>query len=211
MWRPRYADLGGTDFYHGDASGMVALQAGHSHMMGGAWDGRMAIVVSSEVAQATLSKASLLALLAVAILVGAGAPLRIEPEFSCSMRHGWDAISPIAKNQRNAVALDPVLAVGYNAQQMRECEEDLLLRIGAASSTATADRVVFCRAGGEPSTSLQATRGRSSTAVQQGLWRGRPSRAEGRCLAGVSRPLSAGSSSAAALIGLASALPGRRP
>ena len=176
------ADAEGTDFYHGESSGMAALQACLSFVNGGSWDGRLAVCVCSEVAQGALARGLPVGSAAVAMLIGPSAPLRVEPEYVCQMKHqvctlpasacfhdllspcqlaisrshqAWDFISPIATN-RLAVLVDSAEAIGYHQQALIEAEAELLARVGAAASTAAADRVVVSALSGTPSASLRS-------------------------------------------------------
>ena len=85
----------GVDDYHACNGGTAALLACANWVESEAWDGRWAVCVCTDVSDAPAQYPFMNGAAAVAMLVGADAPLALEGRRHTHMAHEWDFYKPV--------------------------------------------------------------------------------------------------------------------
>ena len=136
-------DVQGTDTYNACYGGTNALFNAINWVTGNSWNGKYAVVICSNAAvhpdPAHLSE---IGASAVAMLIGPGAPMVIEPHKSTFIKNAWDFYRPIGWHNNDAF-LDGDSATQQYEDALRYCLDSFSEAAGTRDLLSLYDMVVF--------------------------------------------------------------------
>ena len=136
-------DVQGTDTYNACYGGTNALFNAINWVTGNSWNGKYAVVICSDAAvhpdPAHLSE---IGASAVAMLIGPGAPMVIEPHKSTFIKNAWDFYRPIGWHNNDAL-VDLDVATEQYEDALRYCLDSFSEAAGTRDLLSLYDMVVF--------------------------------------------------------------------
>ena len=136
------ANIEGVDHYHACYGGTAALFTCTNWVESSVWDGRWAIAVATDVSDAPKQYPFMNGAAAVAMLVGADAPLALEGERVSHFVNVWDFYKPVGWHMMEPIVDGPGSMEVYFAC-LAACQRELQMREGGQAFVNSHDFLVF--------------------------------------------------------------------
>jgi len=135
-------DIQGTDQYNACYGGTAALLNCINWVQSSAWDGRWAIAIATDIADAPAQYRFMVGAAAVAVLVGPDGPLEIQRERVSHVLNRWDFYKPIGWHEM-APIVDGPYSIEVYFSCLDSCQRQLGERVGYSNMIESHDYIVY--------------------------------------------------------------------
>ncbi|MGD1913795.1 MAG: hydroxymethylglutaryl-CoA synthase [Rivularia sp. (in: cyanobacteria)] len=138
-----YNDIEGVDSYNACYGGTAALFNTIAWCQSQAWDGRYGLVVCDDIADLSEEQSFLNGAAAVAILVGADAPIVMQPERASHVMNTWDFYKPVGWKDSFPLMRDGKQSIDAYMTCLDGCQKALTEKLGISNLLRHDDYFIF--------------------------------------------------------------------